>query len=83
MKKFLTALLVLIALAVIIPSLADASNWTKYQEPETCWTCGGSGHCSSCDGSGYVEEYGSNDEVECSECNGTGHCSTCGGTGEV
>ncbi len=83
MKKFFAALLVLVTLVIAVPGLVNASNWTKEQEPTTCWICGGSGSCSSCGGKGYVEEYGSDEEAKCEDCNGTGNCSNCGGNGEV
>ena len=81
MKKFLAAVFVFTMLVAFNFGLADASNWTKYQEPETCYECGGSGHCRNCDGKGYVREYNSNEE--CDDCNGTGNCRVCGGTGEI
>ena len=81
MKKIFAALFVVGALVLVNFGLADASNWTKYQEPETCYECGGSGHCRTCDGQGYVEEYGK--EVDCDDCRGTGNCRVCGGNGEI
>lgn len=83
MKKFLAVLTVLVAIVVIIPGLAGASNWTKYHdddEENPCWHCGGSGKCEVCEGEGYYEEERGRN-VKCYRCDGTGKCYYCDGKG--
>ena len=85
MKKFLSVLLVLLMFAVAVPVLVNARSYSD--DSETCWQCGGSGNCSTCDGSGTIEEYNSYsaeyEEIRCPDCNGSGHCSYCGGVGTI
>ena len=96
MKKFLIALVVLFAFAVVLPmtttqasvQTVECSWWGKMihgeygddDDDSTCVWCNGSGYCQTCDGKGYVYEYKRGD-VECEDCYGTGKCSHCNGSG--
>lgn len=87
MKKFLTSLLVLVMLAVAIPTFA--ANQVR------CGLCYGSGKCKYCHGSGKISVYnwGRNEKGKkrrvppyyrkCLYCHGNGKCSYCLGKGTV
>lgn len=76
MKKLLSMIAALLfAFAVILP----ASTVAAYDDDdEVCPTCGGTGDCVYCDGSGIAD-----DGDDCDECDGSGECDTCDGTGYV
>lgn len=66
-----------------------AQTSTRYESrygDKDCYSCRGSGRCTTCGGKGYVENYGKTSE--CPNCllvnmKRTGLCSTCGGKGTV
>lgn len=82
MKKFLAALMIL-AMGIVVPNLADARNWNNDEdEDNTCHYCNGTGYCSDCGGSGtegYTDDDGN--DIPCSRCGGSGQCYFCGGSG--
>ncbi len=52
MKKFLTALLVLLTFAFLVPIFA--ANSVAYSESVTCPQCGGLRLCKKCNGVGKI-----------------------------
>ena len=44
--------------------------------------CGGSGDCTNCDGTCYVPDEATCEDVDCDECAGSGYCQRCDGSGE-
>ena len=82
MKKLLVILMIL-AMGIVIPNLADARHHDDDRDP--CSYCRGWGDCPKCKGKGYTEEYDSNRkewyEETCIECHGSGKCRRCHGWG--
>jgi len=48
-----------------------------------CASCGGSGECSRCDGTGKKVGLIPPIDYKCARCDGTGTCPACGGSGKV
>lgn len=50
---------------------------------QDCLTCGGSGKCPDCGGSGYLYSSASRkNDRDCSKCRASGRCPSCGGSGK-
>lgn len=89
-------ILLVVIFIVSVSSICNASWWYDFIHsgdsddyvPNTCYSCGGSGICQTCSGSGSVELEDTYDESKigpsyevCSDCSGSGLCSACGGMG--
>ncbi len=48
-----------------------------------CHLCHGSGKCSSCNGTHYMDYQFGPGKIECPNCKPNGACSACGGTGKI
>ena len=46
-----------------------------------CPNCGGTKHCTSCNGTGIADRLGV--RIVCPVCLGNGRCLPCGGSGEI
>ena len=60
---------------VVTDTIAGA---TSAATAEACFACGGSGVCSTCDGTYYIYHAAKKEHVACISCNATGECWACG-----
>lgn len=61
----------------------SASSGTGSSVDHTCRTCGGTGSCKKCYGSGVIINSYNNKLQVCVRCQGSGRCAVCSGTGSV
>jgi len=61
----------------------SASSKTGSSVDHTCRTCGGTGSCKKCYGSGWITNSYSGKLQTCMRCQGSGKCAVCAGTGTV
>lgn len=60
-----------------------SSSGSSSSIDHTCRTCGGSGSCKKCYGSGWISNMYNGKLNKCPRCYGSGNCSVCYGTGSV
>lgn len=61
----------------------STSSGTDSSVDHTCRTCGGTGSCKKCFGSGWITNSYNGKLQSCMRCQGSGRCAVCAGTGTV
>ncbi len=61
----------------------NGSSGSNLSVDHTCRTCGGTGSCTKCYGSGAIVNSYNNKVQTCVRCSGSGKCAVCSGTGAV